>query len=46
MHREHVVFLPSLHGSGAERVAVNLIKGMLGRDVPLELVLGNAKKLL
>lgn len=36
-------FLPSLHGGGAERVAVNLLKGMLARDVPLDLVLASAE---
>lgn len=46
MHEERIaLFLPSLHSSGAEWVAVNLLKGMLGRDVSLELVLVTAKGL-
>ena len=36
-------FLPSLDGGGAERVAVNLLKGMSAKDVPLDLVLATAK---
>jgi glycosyltransferase involved in cell wall biosynthesis len=35
-------FLPNLAGGGAERVAVNLLQGMVKRDVPLDLVLANA----
>ncbi|MBR8839661.1 MAG: glycosyltransferase [Stigonema ocellatum SAG 48.90 = DSM 106950] len=36
-------FVPNLHGGGAERVAVNLLKGMVGRDISLDLVLANAE---
>ncbi|ARV62583.1 glycosyl transferase [Nostocales cyanobacterium HT-58-2] len=36
-------FLPTLHGGGAERVTVNLLKGMLGRDVSLDLVIADAE---
>ncbi|MBW4633792.1 MAG: glycosyltransferase [Iphinoe sp. HA4291-MV1] len=36
-------FLPTLHGGGAERVTVNLLKGMLERNISLDLVLANAK---
>jgi glycosyltransferase involved in cell wall biosynthesis len=36
-------FLPSLHGGGAERVAVHLLKGMSGRNVPLDLVLATVE---
>ncbi len=36
-------FLPSLYGGGAERVAVQLLKGMSGRNVPLDLVLATAE---
>jgi glycosyltransferase involved in cell wall biosynthesis len=35
-------FLPTLAGGGAERVALNLLKGMLERDIPLDLVLADA----
>lgn len=36
-------FLPTLHGGGAERVSINLLKGMAQRDVPLDLVLASAE---
>ncbi|MBA3922658.1 MAG: glycosyltransferase, partial [Nostocaceae cyanobacterium] len=36
-------FLPNLDGGGAERVAVNLLKGMSEKDVFLDLVLANAQ---
>jgi glycosyltransferase involved in cell wall biosynthesis len=36
-------FLPTLAGGGAERVALNLLKGMLERDVLLDLVLADAE---
>ena len=37
-------FLPNLYGGGAERVSVNLLKGMVGRDdLQLDLVLGIAE---
>ena len=36
-------FLPSLHGGGAERAVVNLLKGMLGQNISLDLVLANAE---
>jgi glycosyltransferase involved in cell wall biosynthesis len=36
-------FLPNLHGGGAERVVVNLLKGMLSQDVALDLVLAKAE---
>ena len=36
-------FLPTLHGGGAERVVVNLLKGMWSRDLPLDLVLASAE---
>jgi glycosyltransferase involved in cell wall biosynthesis len=35
-------FLPTLAGGGAERVALNLLKGMLARDIQLDLVLADA----
>lgn len=41
--RRIVFFLPTLAGGGAERVALNLIKGMLARDVPIDLVLADAE---
>lgn len=44
MHKERIAFfLSALHGGGAERVAVNLLKGMSARDVPLDLVLATAE---
>lgn len=35
-------FIPSMVGGGAERVVVNLLKGMLSKDVSLDLVLVSA----
>ncbi len=40
--RRIAFFLPTLAGGGAERVALNLLKGMLERDVLLDLVLADA----
>jgi glycosyltransferase involved in cell wall biosynthesis len=43
MYQKRIAFfLPNLAGGGAERVAVNLLQGMVKRDVPLDLVLANA----
>jgi glycosyltransferase involved in cell wall biosynthesis len=39
--RRIAFFLPTLAGGGAERVALNLLKGMLARDIPLDLVLAD-----
>lgn len=36
-------FIPNLHGGGAERVAINLLKGMSAKNVPLDLVLTAAE---
>ena len=36
-------FLPNLHGGGAERVTVNLLKGMVKYNVPLDLVLASVE---
>jgi glycosyltransferase involved in cell wall biosynthesis len=36
-------FIPNLAGGGAERVAVNLLQGMVKRDVPLDLILASAE---
>lgn len=36
-------FLPALYGGGAERVTVNLLKGMVQQDVPCDLVLASAE---
>ncbi|WP_295621871.1 glycosyltransferase [Chamaesiphon sp. GL140_3_metabinner_50] len=36
-------FLPTLAGGGAERVALNLLKGMLERDVLLDLVVADTE---
>lgn len=41
--RRIAFFLPTLAGGGAERVALNLLKGMLERDIPLDLVLADAE---
>jgi glycosyltransferase involved in cell wall biosynthesis len=40
--RRIAFFLPTLAGGGAERVALNLLKGMLERDVLLDLILADA----
>lgn len=39
--RRIAFFLPTLAGGGAERVALNLLKGMLERDVLLDLVVAD-----
>ncbi len=38
-------FLPTLHGGGAERVVINLLKGFYEKDssIPLDLVVGSAE---
>lgn len=36
-------FLPSLNGGGAERVVLNLMQGMVQRDLPVHLVVATAK---
>lgn len=36
-------FLPNLHGGGAERVAINLVKGMSEKGIHLDLVLADAE---
>lgn len=41
--RRIAFFLPTLAGGGAERVALNLLAGMLERDIPLDLVLADAE---
>jgi glycosyltransferase involved in cell wall biosynthesis len=40
--RRIAFFLPTLAGGGAERVALNLLKGMVERDIQLDLVLADA----
>ncbi|AFZ00160.1 glycosyltransferase [Calothrix sp. PCC 6303] len=35
-------FIPNLHGGGAEKIVINLLKGMLKTNVSLDLVLINA----
>ncbi|AFZ26292.1 glycosyltransferase [Cylindrospermum stagnale PCC 7417] len=43
MNRQPIAFfIPTLAGGGAERVVINLLKGMLERDIPLDLVLVSA----
>jgi glycosyltransferase involved in cell wall biosynthesis len=39
--RRIATFLPSLAGGGAERVALNLLKGMIERDIPVDLVVAD-----
>ena len=40
---KHIAFfIPSMIGGGAERVVVNLLKGMLSENVSLDLVLASA----
>lgn len=41
--RRIAFFLHALHGGGAEKVAVNLLRGMSARNVPLDLVLATAE---
>jgi glycosyltransferase involved in cell wall biosynthesis len=36
-------FLPNLHGGGAERISINLLKDMVDADVELDLVLAKAE---
>lgn len=36
-------FLPTLHGGGAEKVVINLLKGMLGKDIYLDLVVATTE---
>lgn len=36
-------FIPALYGGGAERVTVNLLKGMAGKNISLDLVVSNAE---
>jgi glycosyltransferase involved in cell wall biosynthesis len=44
MYQKRIAFfLPTLAGGGAERVAVNLLQGMVETGVPLDLVLANAE---
>ena len=44
MYKKKIAFfLPSLAGGGAERVAVNLIQGMVQRDISLDLVVADAE---
>lgn len=44
MYKKRIAFfLPTLHGGGAERVAVNLLKAMVERDITVDLVLANAE---
>lgn len=44
VYKERIaIFIPALSGGGAERVTVNLLKGMVERNIPLDLVLANAE---
>ncbi|MEB3295659.1 MAG: glycosyltransferase [Synechococcales bacterium] len=37
------VFIPTLNGGGAERVAVNMLKGLIHRNIQADLVVGTAQ---
>jgi glycosyltransferase involved in cell wall biosynthesis len=37
------VFIPTLNGGGAERVAVNMLKGLIHRNIQADLVVGTAE---
>lgn len=37
------IFLPALDGGGAERIAINLLRGLVERDIFLDLVLADAR---
>lgn len=41
--RRIAFFLPNLYGGGAERVAINLLKGLLDQELSLDLVLAKAE---
>jgi glycosyltransferase involved in cell wall biosynthesis len=41
--RPIAMFLPSLAGGGAERVALNLLKGIIDRNIPVDLVVADAQ---
>lgn len=41
-NRKIAFFLPNLYGGGAERVAINLLKGMVKTNISLDLVLAEA----
>ncbi|MGK7935217.1 MAG: glycosyltransferase [Xenococcaceae cyanobacterium] len=43
MNRPIAFFIPTMDGGGAERVVINLLKGMVTRDLPLDLLLANAE---
>lgn len=45
MSKSIAFFLPTLHGGGAERVVINLLKGLYEKDstISLDLVLGSAE---
>jgi glycosyltransferase involved in cell wall biosynthesis len=47
MHSDHsprlAMFLPSLRGGGAERMMVNLLRGMTDAGIPVDLVLAQAE---
>lgn len=36
-------FIPALYGGGAERVTVNLLKGLAGKNICIDLVMSNAE---
>ncbi len=41
---KHIAFfLPNLHGGGAQKITINLIKGILKRDIPVDLILASTE---
>ena len=43
MNRPIAFFIPTMDGGGAERVVINLLKGMVAHNLPLDLILANAE---
>ncbi len=43
MNKPIAFFIPTMDGGGAERVVINLLRGMVTRDLPLDLILVNAE---
>ena len=41
MKKHIALFLPTLHGAGAEKVIINLLKGMLQKDISVDLVVAS-----
>lgn len=43
MDKPIAFFIPTMQGGGAERVVINLLKGMVAHNLPVDLVLANAE---